>query len=53
LHLPYFNRGLAYRAQGNRDLAIADFRMALSIKPNYQKAQEELMQMGVKQLDEQ
>jgi len=32
--VPYFNRGIAYEAKGQRDLAISDYRMAHRLNPN-------------------
>ena len=38
----YFNRGLAYEEMGKFDLAETDYRKALSLRENYEKAIEGL-----------
>jgi len=44
----YYNRGHAYEKMGGlRDEAIADYRAALKINPNLQKARDGLTRLGV------
>ncbi len=45
----YFWRGMAYEALGNLDQAIADFRKAAQLNPNYQLPQEQLQRLGIDQ----
>ena len=47
----YNNRAYAYRSRGrsgDRDSAIADFRRALTIEPNFENSVRGLREMGVK-----
>ena len=47
----YNNRAYAYRLRGqsgDRDRAIADFRRALTIEPNFENSVRGLREMGVK-----
>ncbi|MHC4640890.1 MAG: tetratricopeptide repeat protein [Planctomycetota bacterium] len=37
-HRAYYNLGIAFKAQGNLDEAIRQYRKALDLKPNYAKA---------------
>ena len=37
-HVPLYNRGVAYQANGDLDLAIADFDLAIALNPKYAKA---------------
>ncbi len=43
----YYGRGLAYKAEGQRDKAISDFRMAISNSVVGQKAKQQLQDLGV------
>lgn len=43
----YYDRGLIYGARGLENLAIADFRTALRIDPNYKEATAELAKRGI------
>lgn len=42
----YYNRGLCYEAVGNLDPAESDFKMALTIRPDYPPAKEGLKRVG-------
>jgi tetratricopeptide (TPR) repeat protein len=42
----YHNRAVIHERQGNRDAAIADYRMALRYSPQYEPARESLQRLG-------
>jgi tetratricopeptide (TPR) repeat protein len=42
----YDNRGLAYKAQGKKAEAIADFKKAQSLDPQDQTSREQLKALG-------
>jgi len=44
LHAAHFNRGLAHERQGNKDAALADFKQANQISPDWIEAQKKLAQ---------
>jgi len=43
----YFNRGYAYELKGDKKNALADYRKALEIKPDYKKAIKAIKILGV------
>ena len=43
----YYDRGLVYAVRGERDPAIADFKKALELKPDFQEARTALETLGV------
>lgn len=46
-HLALFNRGLAHEKAGNSQQAIADYRQALALQPEFKLAQEKLAKLTV------
>jgi tetratricopeptide (TPR) repeat protein len=44
----YYYRGLVSLQKGNKEQAEADFRQALTLKPDYELAEKELKEIGGK-----
>lgn len=52
LHAAYYNRGLVYERLGQKDKAVEDFKVANSMRPNWQEPREKLVQYGVTPAEE-